>query len=163
MGNHHLARPARAARAAADRARGSQNLKPLGDRAVSEGSLVPRRRILLLGGEPGKGARIYVRDLGDTGPRAISPEGCYFDGRPVSPDGQWVAAVDPDEKPVLYPVAGGEPRPLAGLTGGDHPIRWSADGRSLYPGLSFRCAERTGHRQASTLFTNPAATGFCSI
>ncbi len=32
----------------------------------------------------------------------------------------------------MYPVAGGEPRPIPGLAKDETPVRWAADGRSLY-------------------------------
>ena len=55
-----------------------------------------------------------------------------FLGNSISPDGKFVAAKAPDPKVLLYPIDGGEPRPLAGLAPEDLPIRWSADGRALY-------------------------------
>ncbi len=33
---------------------------------------------------------------------------------------------------MLYPLSGGEPRPIAGLEARETPIQWSADGKSLY-------------------------------
>jgi len=33
---------------------------------------------------------------------------------------------------VLYPVEGGEPRPIPGLDARDRPVRWNADGRFLF-------------------------------
>ena len=50
----------------------------------------------------------------------------------MSPDGKAIAAIGPDRRIAIYPVAPGEPRAIPGLTPEDHPIRWSADGRSLY-------------------------------
>ena len=38
----------------------------------------------------------------------------------------------PDRKIALYPVEGGEPRPIPGAVEGDVPVQWSRDGRSLY-------------------------------
>jgi hypothetical protein len=52
--------------------------------------------------------------------------------RRVSPDGQWIAAVGPDRRGVLYPIAGGTPRPIPNLAPDDVVIRWTPDGRSLY-------------------------------
>jgi hypothetical protein len=49
-----------------------------------------------------------------------------------SPDGKFFAANGPDEKPVLCPFSGGDPKPLQGLEPRDIPIQWSADGESLY-------------------------------
>jgi len=50
----------------------------------------------------------------------------------VSPDGRWVAAMAPDDRIMLYPVAGGEPRELPATLTGDTPSAWTKDGRGLY-------------------------------
>jgi hypothetical protein len=57
--------------------------------------------------------------------------------KPVTPDGLFVIAGD-RRGLALYPLAGGDPQPIAGLSPGDVPLGWAADGRSLYlrgPGL----------------------------
>jgi eukaryotic-like serine/threonine-protein kinase len=43
-----------------------------------------------------------------------------------------VAGIGPDQHGYLYPIAGGEPKPLAGLPPGEQPITWSNDGHSIY-------------------------------
>jgi len=62
------------------------------------------------------------------------PEGVVSqrEERPLSPDGKLAATIGPDRRGYLYPVAGGEPRPVPGFTAGDAPITWSADSRKLY-------------------------------
>ena len=52
---------------------------------------------------------------------------CHLAGDP-----QWVAAIGPDQKGYLYPVAGGEPRLIPGLNPGEQPITFSSDSHSLY-------------------------------
>jgi hypothetical protein len=51
----------------------------------------------------------------------------------ASPDGRLVAAraVGADRF-VLYPVDGGEPRPILGLANGDLPLRFSTGGAGLF-------------------------------
>ncbi len=92
------------------------------------------RRILVSGNEPGRGIRLFVQDLPEGKPRAISPEGVgaarIFN--PVSPDGATVTAYGPDGRLALYPVEPGEPRSVPGFDPEDIPIRWTSDGRSLY-------------------------------
>jgi eukaryotic-like serine/threonine-protein kinase len=91
------------------------------------------RRILLSGSEPGRGVRLFTMDLAGGKPKAISPEGVTVNEQdPLSPDGKAIAAIGPDRRIAIYPVEPGEPRAIPGLTPEDHPIRWSADGRSLY-------------------------------
>jgi len=54
----------------------------------------------------------------------------------------------------LYPMEGGDPRPVPGLLEGEKPVRWSADGRSLYvrrmgetPVKMYSVDTSTGQRQ----------------
>jgi len=91
------------------------------------------KQILFAGNEPGKGPRFYVQDLQGGRPRAVTPEirQPFVFGRPISPDGRLLAVVD-GQSVSLYPVEGGDPRPMPGLLKGEKPVRWSADGRSLY-------------------------------
>jgi hypothetical protein len=71
----------------------------------------------------------------------------------ISPDRDLVAAVGPDQKGYLYPIAGGDPRPIPGLATGEEPIEWTADGHSLYiyrpgelPAKVYRLDLATGER-----------------
>jgi Tol biopolymer transport system component len=100
------------------------------------------KRILIVGVEPGHGARNYILDLAGAAPRPITPEGIA--GKWLSPDGQWIIAGpispeyqwyrtgSPEHQPSLFPVAEGKPLPIPGLSIEDEPIRWSGDGRSIY-------------------------------
>ena len=107
------------------------------------------------GSEPGNGIRVYVQDLEGGKPRAITPEigRPFLVPRPISPDGRQVVVVD-GPSVSLYPVEGGDSRHVPGLLEGEKPIRWSADGRSLYvrkpgetPNRIFLVDVATGHRQ----------------
>ncbi len=88
------------------------------------------RRILVGADQAGQRERLYVQDLAGGQPRAISPEG--FTAGAICSDGRVVVCVDPGGKVLSCPVEAGEPRPIAGLTPGDDPIRWSPDDRFLY-------------------------------
>lgn len=93
------------------------------------------QQVLISGREPGHSDRLYVQDLDDSSLRAISPEEFRFDspGNPISPDGLLVIARrKADYNFFLFPVRGGEPRPIPELVRGDSPIRWSPDGRFVY-------------------------------
>ena len=64
--------------------------------------------------------------------RAITSEGATGYYR-LSPDGQQLAAaVGADYRTLVYPVTGGEPRPVPGLKVGEVPVAWSSDNRFLY-------------------------------
>jgi eukaryotic-like serine/threonine-protein kinase len=90
------------------------------------------KRILFTADEPDKGVRFYVYDLASGKSQAISQEGVSGTSFALSPDSQQIAGIGPDQKGYLYPVAGGDPRLIAGLNQGEQPITWAADGRSLY-------------------------------
>jgi Tol biopolymer transport system component len=81
---------------------------------------------------PGKGTRLYVQELAGGPPKAISEEGVNASRLFVSPDSRWIAAVGPDTRVHLYPVAGGASRALPGSVPSDYPAGWTADGKGLY-------------------------------
>ncbi len=90
------------------------------------------KRLLLVGREGGHALwRLFLQSLDGDKPRPISPEGINPTVA-ISPVGKLVAAAGSDQKIALYPVDGGEPRPVPGAVDGDIPVQWSADGRSLY-------------------------------
>ena len=129
------------------------------------------KRILYAAGEPGHGPRIYVQDTEGGKPRAISPEGIRAGyGNLVSNNGQWVAAFDPGQKAVLYPVEGGEPRPLPGAGVKDAMVHWSRDGRFIYsyvlgeiPARVDRLEVATGRREPWMEFLPPDSSGIIDI
>jgi serine/threonine protein kinase/Tol biopolymer transport system component len=131
--------------------------KPLSNDAINHipvGRWLPDgKRFVFAGNEPNHGVRLYVQDTAGGKPQAISPEGVGVEAFAVSPDGQFVAAVGPDEKGYLYPLAGGQPRAIPGFSPGDEPISWSDDGNSLYvspsgeiPAKVYRLNVTTGQR-----------------
>jgi eukaryotic-like serine/threonine-protein kinase len=109
-------------------------------RPLPSGGLTPSRvswfpdgkRILLTASEPGHGSRLFIQDINGGTPRALSPEGYRSDRRGVSPDGTRAWAIGPDRRAYVYPLAGGEPIPIAGIEPDDTPCEWGADGHSLY-------------------------------
>ena len=92
------------------------------------------KRIVFSAAEKDRPPRLYVRDLREGKERPISPEGVTLQeaARTVSPDGKSVLAFAANGKAFLYPIEGGDPRPVVGLNPDDRPIQWTADGRSLY-------------------------------
>ena len=72
----------------------------------------------------------------------------------VSPDGQRVITLQPDQTFYIQDLNGGEPKPIPGLKEGDEPIQWSDDGRAVFvkgPGdfatRIYRVNLDTGERQ----------------
>jgi len=77
--------------------------------------------------------RAYLQDLsGEAAARPFAPEG-FGIGGPISPDGKVAILNARERKWFLFPVAGGEPRPIPGL-GSDviDVLRWDASGRTLF-------------------------------
>jgi hypothetical protein len=94
------------------------------------------KRILFLANEANRPPQLFVQDVSAGDPRPLAPEGVTaYRHRPISPDGRFVVALmsgEPSGRFVLYPVEGGDPRPIPGLDARDRPLRWSADGRFLF-------------------------------
>jgi Tol biopolymer transport system component len=90
-------------------------------------------RVLLQAREPGRGTRLYLKDLAGGNARAFTPEGYRALGsKALSPDGRVVMAVGPDRKVYLYPLGGGEPVSPPGLKEDDSVTAWSADSRAVF-------------------------------
>ncbi len=90
------------------------------------------KRIVFSGNEPGRGVRLYEQNISGGKPKPISPEGADALAFVISPDGQQVLGVGPDQKGYLYPVAGGDPKLVNGMEAGDIPMVWSQDGKSVF-------------------------------
>jgi eukaryotic-like serine/threonine-protein kinase len=126
------------------------------------------KRLLIAAAEPGQGMRGYVMDLPDGKPRAFTTE--LINGGALSPDGNYAAFTGADRRPVIYPIAGGAPRPIAGLEPDDVPIQWSADGGHIFAahyGLAplpvYRVDLKTGKRETWKQLAPADRTGFIRI
>ncbi len=87
------------------------------------------RRVLVCGHEKNRPSRCWAQALEGGTMTPVTPEGAYS-GR-VSSDGRLVAAWGAGKPPAIYPVDGGEARPVPGLDPEDRIVRWSPDGGSL--------------------------------
>jgi hypothetical protein len=109
-------------------------------------------RVVCEANEPGRAVQLYAQDLEGGEARAMSPEG--VSGCAVSPDGSLVAALGPDREAALFPIDGGEPRAIVGLIQGEQPVRFAADGGSVFafrrgelPARVFKVELATGRRE----------------
>jgi DNA-binding winged helix-turn-helix (wHTH) protein len=89
------------------------------------GFLPGGREIVFAGRERGQETRMYVRPIGSGPARAFTPPGVAVWLNTLSPDGSALAAPC-GERWCLYPLGGGEPRPIAG-TEGRSVIGWGGD------------------------------------
>jgi eukaryotic-like serine/threonine-protein kinase len=90
-------------------------------------------RIAFLGTDSEGQWRLFAQDVAGGPPRPFARiETRWLDG-PFTPDGRYFGA-RPNESAavVLFPLDGGEPRPIPFLTPGDFPVIFSEDGGSLY-------------------------------
>ncbi len=126
------------------------------------------RRVLFNGIQPGQNLRAYVQDLQGDPPRPLTPENIWV--LSISPDGEWAAAIGPEQGISLWPVAGGQPRLVPSSQPGDRPVAWSADGRSLWifhrgevPAEVSLLEVASGHRQVWKKLSPPDSSGVYSI
>jgi len=140
------------------------------------------KRLLLTGANPGRGRRMWVRDLEAGPPKPITPEG-VGSGK-MSPDGKLVAAANMKTNDwALYPAdGGGDPRPVPGTRPGEEVIGFDEKGQNLnvYSGdLKLRIerldlstgkrtfvrevtpADATGVTRISTLQMTPDGRAYC--
>jgi dipeptidyl aminopeptidase/acylaminoacyl peptidase len=148
---------------------GAGEPKPLdiGDLTCEWANWLPDgRRIVISGTEPGHRPRLYIQDIAGGKAQAISPEGITIVAQSVSPDGRSIVARGPDGRIAVYPAQPGEPRPVPGLALDEIPIRWTADGRSIFvtrrsalPGVVDVIDVETGRRTTWKQFEPPDPTG----
>jgi Tol biopolymer transport system component len=90
------------------------------------------KQIVFTASQGGHGTRLYLRDLAGGKSRALTPEGYSLFRGAITPDGKFATVSGPDRRLYLYPIAGGEPTVLPGLTMALRPVRFAADGKTLY-------------------------------
>jgi len=88
------------------------------------------RRLMLISREGQKPPRTWLYDLASDRIAPLTPEGTT--GLALTPDGAFVIVRSPGNAPKLLPITGGEPHEIKGLTRKDGPLRFSADGKSLF-------------------------------
>jgi serine/threonine protein kinase len=91
------------------------------------------QRVVIAGRDAADVTRLYAQDVAGGPPSPFTGDDVILAklGRPVSPEGRRVVAFAPDGLPAIYPLDGGEPRSVPGLTEYDVPVAWTPDGREL--------------------------------
>jgi eukaryotic-like serine/threonine-protein kinase len=127
------------------------------------------RRLLVAGSEAGRGVRLWTVDVQDGTRKEVSEEGLRIAsfGRPISPDGTRVAALDGSGRLWLSSMNGTRPsRPVDGLEPGYLPISWHTDGRSIYvfrdgelPAIIYRFHVDDGRKEQVAELAPPDAAG----
>lgn len=108
-------------------------------------------KVVFTGTEPGKPPRVYLLDPTSGATRAITPE--ESSAPLLTPDGEMVLAKDKTTAFAIYPVKGGEPEPIKGISATDLPLQWDTTSRMIYvwdrtlPAKIYRLDPRTGKRE----------------
>jgi eukaryotic-like serine/threonine-protein kinase len=126
------------------------------------------KRILFTANEPGRAPRCFLQNIDGGKPRALTPEGVQ--GCMVSPDGQSFAAWRADDTQMkLYPMEGGDPKPIVGLLP-DEGFTWSSDPHVVYaysgktaPVRIYRLNIVTGKREFFKEINPSDETGLCNL
>lgn len=97
-------------------------------------SWMPDGKSVLLTEGKGSAARICIQPVDGGAARAVTPEGFSTpEQHAVSPDGKsFVAQRVSDQNWVIFPMTGGQPRPIPSAAPDDTPIRWSSDGQAIF-------------------------------
>ena len=112
---------------------GKDVLLPTGGIHIQHATWMPDGKgIVIAGNEPGKRNRLYRYDLDRREARPFTEEGVAHPFGDVSPDGRSVFAGAPEGGLAIYPIDGGEPRPLQGLLPDERPTEWTQDGTALW-------------------------------
>ncbi|HEX7192259.1 MAG TPA: hypothetical protein VF381_11895, partial [Thermoanaerobaculia bacterium] len=88
------------------------------------------KRVLVQGNEPGHAPRLWMQSIDGGPPLAVTPEN--VGGVLVTPDSTRVLGRGTDRRYFFYPIGGGAAVPVPALQPGDVPIRFTADGHSLF-------------------------------
>jgi eukaryotic-like serine/threonine-protein kinase len=101
------------------------------ERVVAWQLFPDNQRLLVLGSEPGQPMHLYEVPIDSGAPRAISSVVVDW---PIllSNSGEQAAAMGPDDRVLLFPILGGDPRPVTTCGPGDVPIGWTTDDRALW-------------------------------
>jgi eukaryotic-like serine/threonine-protein kinase len=105
--------------------------------------------ISIIGDETGHAPRCYLVDAATGHAKPVTPESVLCG--PSAPDGRQIIGRSMSNVISVYPVEGGDPRPIPNLAANFVPIQWSDDGSSLYgyhagefPTRVYRVAFATG-------------------
>jgi dipeptidyl aminopeptidase/acylaminoacyl peptidase len=128
------------------------------------------RRLIVRASESDRPLRFWVQDTAGGSPRAVTPEG--IDGLFVTVHhSDYVSARDTTGAVRLYPIDGGEPKPVVGLTEADRVIGGSTDSDVVYvlpdtsaiPERIVKLSIATGRRQPFVTVSPTDPAGIVSL
>ncbi len=131
--------------------------------------LPDNRQLVVSGHEPGKGIRLYRLDSVTGEAHAFTPEGMDYLEMRLLPNGREVSALGADQDHWIYPIDGGDPRPLQGLDRSDRVVCWMADQSVIVyrmnelPARLYRVDPASGERKVWREIVPPDPTGIFRI
>ena len=122
---------------------------------IGDGVWLPdSKRIVFTGYTADNTPRGYLQEIPAGLPRAITPPGVILADKSAARDENSVLALV-GTKWVLFPIQGGDGRPVPALTPEDMPLQWSHGGRYVY----IVASGDEGTRAAVDVFRVEVATG----
>jgi DNA-binding winged helix-turn-helix (wHTH) protein/Tol biopolymer transport system component len=126
------------------------------------------KQIVFSANRPGHAVQCFAQDVDGGKPRPVTPEGVTF--CLISADGKFIAGNGlTGGGGWLYPLEGGQPRPIPGLQAGEG-FAWTSDPRWLYvyqwnqaPAKVYRLNVLTGQRQFFREMAPPDVAGLHGI
>jgi Tol biopolymer transport system component len=88
------------------------------------------QQIALNGTLASQGPRCFIVDIATGKARAATPDGILCGA--IAPDGRTMIGARSGQSIEIYPLDGGEPRPLPKLESNFVAVQWSSDGKFLY-------------------------------
>lgn len=126
------------------------------------------KQVVFPGHLAGRESRCFVQSVDGGKPRPVTPEGVV--NCTASPDGKWIAGKTLNNEPAqLYPVAGGDPRPIPGLEVNEN-FAWTSDPNFMFvnhwrevPVKIYRLNLTTGQKQLFKEVNPLDVTGLCDM
>jgi dipeptidyl aminopeptidase/acylaminoacyl peptidase len=126
------------------------------------------KQIVFSANRPRHAVQCFIQGVDGGKPRPVTPEGVFICR--MSPDGKSIAGNDlGGGGGSLYPIDGGQPRPIPGLEAGESFV-WTSNPRFLYvyrwkqsPVKIYRLDILTGQKQFFTEMTPPDVAGLRNI
>ena len=132
--------------------------------------LPDNRHLVVSAHEPDKGIRLYRVDSVTGEAQSFTPEGMDYLEMRLLPGGREVSGLGADQDHWVYPIEGGDPRPLPGLERADRVVCWLADGQSVIayrmnelPARLYRVNPETGERTLWREIVPPDPTGIFRV
>ena len=125
-------------------------------------------RFVYTGSESGKPPRPYMIDVATRTARPVAPENTS--DAMISPDGHFVLGRNAQGF-ALYPIDGGAPQPVHGISAHEYPVQWDSSGTKLYvwdrtfPAHVSLLDVRTGERKPwlNTMPPDPAGLLYANL